>query len=366
MTLRLGVAVEQFWHRVPGGTGRATRKTLAALTDVDHDGLSLAPVAAWHRRSARSMGEPLTGITHLPLPRPLLYEGWIRGWGPAIERWTGPLDIVWAPAMVPVSTAAPLVTTVHDLDFFAAPDRLSRRGRSFFPRAFEAVVTRSVAIVCPSEVVAADCVRHGIERDRLRVVPWGVEPPTAGPDDAAALLDRLGLSEGYVLFVGTVEPRKNLAGLVAALTARDDVALVVVGPSGWNVDAEAAIAPLGDRARWLGPVSDADLSALYLGAGALAMPSHAEGFGLPVLEAMAHGTPVVTSAGTATDEVAGGAAALVDPGDPDSIGAGIDLALERGPTTMRRVAEGRARAASLSWSTTASGYRDVFLAAAGR
>ncbi len=322
-------------------------------------------MAAWHRPSRRNLAEGGNGGTigqtaFLPLPRPLLYEAWI-GWNrPAVERWTGPVDAVWASAMVPVASAAPLVATVHDLDFLANPDHLTRRGRSFFPRALEAVAARADRVVCPSEVVATDCERYGIDRSRLRVVPWGVDPPASVPADVDVVRARWDLPDRFVLFVGTVEPRKNLDGLVAAVAGLPGLPLVLVGPAGWKVDGRDLVAPLGERAIRIGSVGAVELSALYRAASVVALPSLAEGFGLPVLEAMAHGTPVVTSAGTATEEVAGGAAVLVDPGDPDAIRAGLELALDRGSATMRRVEEGRERAGRLSWDATAASYARVF------
>jgi len=258
-----------------------------------------------------------------------------------------------------------MVATVHDLGFLDNPERSSRRGRSFFPRAWAAVEERAALIVCPSRVVADDCARHGVDPARVRVVPWGVGPPLCDQSEAEEIRDSFGLPECFVLWVGTMEPRKNLPRLVAAIDRLDGPPLAVVGPSGWQLDGEDVLAPLGRRAVRLGEVDDRQLSGLYRSASALALPSLVEGFGLPVLEAMAHGTPVVTGAGTATEEVAGGAAELVDPTDVASIVAGLEIALRGDATTMRRVERGLERARHLSWSATACGYVAVFREAAG-
>ena len=359
--------VEQFWHRVPGGTARATRETLNALADLDD--VSTVPLAAWHRRSLRSVVEAelvagVEPIAYLPMPRPLLYESWLRLDRPGVSRSVGPFDVAWASSMIPLPTSGPQVATIHDLDFLDNPQHGSRRGRSFFPRAFAATVDRADLIVCPSQVVADDCVRHGIEASRIRVVWWGVREPIC-PKPAAAIICRsFGLPERFLLWVGTMEPRKNLHRLVEAMAMLDGPPLAVVGPPGWNLDGEDVLAPLGDRVHRLGLVDEMELSALYRGASAFVYPSLAEGFGLPVLEAMIHGTPVITSAGTATEEVAGGAAELVDPKDPESIAAGTDLVLAENGSTMRnRIDRGLRRSHHMSWSATARGYRDVFVEA---
>ena len=186
--IRLGVPVEQFWHRVPGGTGRATYGTLRALAQAAttaEDRVEARLLAAWHRPSHRhppGLGE-LGPVRFAPLPRPLLYESWLRLGRPRVEPWTGRVDVVWAAAMVMAPSRAPVVATVHDLGFLDHPERNSRRGRDFFPRAWAAVGERAAVVVCPSQVVADDCARHGLDPARVRVVPWGVD---ATPATAAA------------------------------------------------------------------------------------------------------------------------------------------------------------------------------------
>jgi len=361
--LRVAVAVEQLWHRVPGGTGRATRETMLGLNRLSS--LNVQGVAAWHRRDRRTPSRDLGSVAFLPLPRPVLYESWLRTDRPRVERHVGPIDVAWASAMVPVSSRAPLVATVHDLGFLDQPDHNSRRGRSFFPRAWREVRDRAHIIVCPSQIVADDCERHGVEAGRLAVVPWGVSAPISSPDEVDEVRARWGLPERFVLWVGTMEPRKNLPRLVEAVRLLGDVDLAVVGPDGWNLDGADVLAPLEARVHRLGIVDDHQLSVLYRAASVFAYPSLLEGFGLPVLEAMAHGTPVVASAGTATAEVAGGSARLVDPLDPDDIAAAIRASLDDEPETAALVAAGNKRAQELTWAATAEGYARVFHRAAG-
>jgi glycosyltransferase involved in cell wall biosynthesis len=204
----------------------------------------------------------------------------------------------------------------------------------------------------------ADCEAAGIAAAKLRHVPLGVESEPATPEAVAAARRRYGLDRPYVLSVGTLEPRKNLRRLVDAFDrlGHDDRLLAIVGPEGWG---DGGL-PAGGRVRLLGFVPEAELHALYAGADAFAYPSLHEGFGLPVAEAMAQGTPVITSAGTSTQEVAGGAAILVNPADVADIAAGIEAALA---DHDRLAAAGRLRAAELSWDATAAltlaAYREL-------
>jgi glycosyltransferase involved in cell wall biosynthesis len=202
-----------------------------------------------------------------------------------------------------------------------------------------------------------DCVSAGLNSDRLRLVPLGVEAASADTAEVARVRALYRLPQRYLLFVGTVEPRKNLRGLVEAVARLDDpLPLIVAGAQGWG---DVAIPPLGD-VRFIGFVPAPDLSGLYAGAEVFCYPSEREGYGLPVLEAMAHGTPVVTSSGTATEETAGGAAILVDPRNPDDIARGVTDALARRDELSSR---GRARAEQLTWEATAShtaaAYREL-------
>lgn len=277
-----------------------------------------------------------------------------------IESIIGATDLVWASAMVVPSAAAPIVVTVHDLDFLDHPEWLSSRGRGFFPRAWQAAIERAALMVCPSQTVATACVAHGVEAERIRVVPWGVDSKRMIDQEATAARKHFGLPERYALWVGTLEPRKNLERVVAAVSQVEGLNLAVVGPDGWSVDHEAVVAPLGDRAHKLGRVSEADLAGLYAAASVFVFPSLAEGFGLPVLEAMAQGTPVVTSAGTGTADAAQGAASLVKPDNVDEIADAIRSIVNHPAVALKMSESGLAVAAASTWTATARGYRDVF------
>ena len=232
----------------------------------------------------------------------------------------------------PYRSRAPVVLTVHDLAVLRHPEAFRRWHRST-ARAALAGVSGAAAVIAVSEFTKSEIVELlALPAERIRVVPNGVEPVFTDAGPAA---------EGdYVVAVGTLEPRKNLARVVEAAKLAG-CELRVVGARSWG---------RVDVAGWTGRVSDADLAALYRGARCAVYVSLYEGFGLPVLEAMASGTPVVTSAGGATEEVAGGAAVLVDPTDVEAIAAGIAEAEARREELVPR---GLARAASFTWERAA-------------
>lgn len=353
---RVAYTVEQSWHRVPGGTAVAA---LAIARELQHrDEVDLRFVAARHVEPPAPEYRVPGPVGQFPLPRPLLYETWLRWRRPRVERVTGPVDLAHATALVPCPSASPLVVTVHDVAFVHFPDRFTRQGRRVMFRSLDVIRERAAAVITSSEASATDLRALGIADHRLHVVPLGVEPVAVTAEHVDEVRRRHQLPERFVLFVGTLEPRKNLARLVRAVGAAG-LPLVVVGPDGWGDAAPAA----GGDVRFLGFVPGADLPALYATATVFAYPSEWEGFGLPVAEAMAQGTPVVTSAGRSTEEVAGGAAVLVDPLDVESIGAGLVEAVDR---AAELGAAGRARAGELTWSRAAAATAGVYRAVLDR
>ncbi len=233
----------------------------------------------------------------------------------------------------PLRARPALAVTIHDLAFLRHPETFPAWHRRS-GRALAGPVARGAeAVAAVSEFTASETVELlGVSRERIRIVPNGVEPIFV-PEGPAAEGD-------YVLAVGTIEPRKNLPRAVEAARLAG-VELKVVGGEGWGgVEAPGR----------LGHVDDERLAELYRGARCLVYPSLYEGFGIPVLEAMASGTPVVTSRGGACEETAGGAAVLVDPLEPESIAAGIADADSR--RAELRVA-GLARAAEFTWARAA-------------
>lgn len=351
--LRIAYTLEQCWHPVPGGSAVSALEVLRRL--VERNDVEVVPVAGRHSAPPADAFVPVVTPQQLPIARPWLYETWNRlGW-PRVERATGPIDVCHSTVAIPAATKAPHVVTVHDVAFVHTPERFSRHGARVMVAGLERC-RRADLLLVPSRATADDLATLGFDPAKVRVVPWGVEAVDVDEADLARVRSRFGLPERFALFVGTVEPRKNLARLAEAMGhVHDPVPLVVAGAAGWG-DAP----PAGNGVRFLGFVPPADLPALYAAADVFAYPSLQEGYGMPVVEAMAQGTPVVTSAGSATEEVAGGAAVLVDPHDPESIADGIDRALA---DRDRLVAAGRARAATLSWDRTVeltvAAYREV-------
>ncbi len=348
--MRVAVTLEQCWHDVPGGTAAAAIEVTRQLMG---ERVALVGVAARHRTLPRAPWTPPIEVRHHKLPRPLLYEAWHGLRRPVVERVTGPVDVVHATTIITPGHRAPLVVTLHDLAWRHEDARFTRRGVRFFERGLELVRQEARLVLCSSRATMADCSAAGIEQSRLRYVPLGVGVSARGTS-FTELQARYRLPDRFVLFVGTLEPRKNLVGLVAAVAQLPDLGLVVVGPAGWGADTPTL---LGERARFLGFVGGAELSGLYCAATVFCYPSFWEGFGLPILEAMAHGAPVVTSRGGATEEVAGDAAVLVDPHDPSAIAAGIRAAHER---ANELAGAGRARAAGFTWEATAAATLDAY------
>jgi glycosyltransferase involved in cell wall biosynthesis len=240
----------------------------------------------------------------------------------------------------PLRSSVPTVVTVHDLAILRAPEAFPRWHRLYGRVGLERVLRAADAIVAVSGFTRGEVTALvDVPAERVRVIPNGV--------DTVFTPDGPRVDGDYVLAVATLEPRKNLGRAVDA--AREaGVELRVVGARGWGgVDVSG----------WVGEVPDSELAALYRGAQCVVYPSLYEGFGLPVLEAMACGAPVVTSRATAMEEVAGTAAVLVDPLDVSAIAAGIHEAVSR---TDELVPAGLARAAEFTWDRAADAVVEVW------
>ena len=273
----------------------------------------------------------------------VLRDAW---WYPhGLPREARGLDVLHCPTFRgPVRSRVPVVVTVHDLAVLRHPETFNQWTRRYSRFAVPRVARAARRVIAVSEFTRGEIVELlGVPAERLDVIPNAVGPPFVADGPAA--------KGDYLLAVGTLEPRKNLAAAQQA-AQRLGIPLKVVGARGWgdvHVDG------------WLGRVSDDELAALYRGARCLVYPSLYEGFGIPVLEAMACGTPVVTSAGGATEEVAGRAAVLVEPLHPAGIAAGIEEA-DRRRDELR--VQGLERAAQFSWERVAAETRAVYERAA--
>ncbi len=341
--LRVAYTLEQCWHDVPGGTAVATLEVARRM--AERDDVHVIGVAGRHRHQPAPPFQPQIEVCQLPIARPWLYETWNRFGRPRVEHAAGPIDVCHSTVAIPAGTRAPHVVTIHDVAFMHTPERFTRHGVRVMRAGLERC-RKAELLLCPSNSTRTDLVELGFDAERIRVVPWGVSTVDVTTAQIAQVRKTYDLPERFVLFVGTLEPRKNLARLVDAMSVLNQaVTLVVAGANGWG---ESVVAPATD-VRFLGFVPSADLPVLYAAAAVFVYPSLQEGFGLPVIEAMAQGAPVVTSRGTATEEVAGGGAVLIDPTDTDSIAVGIDQAFSEGAKWSEL---GRARAAELSWDAT--------------
>jgi glycosyltransferase involved in cell wall biosynthesis len=368
---RVGVVAEQLLRPVPGGVGRYVRALAAHLpieAAVDRGAVEFL-VARHPAERLEAAGLPPAGTRRLAWPGRLVTRTWVTLRRPGLPGdLLDDLDLVHATsAAVPPTRGRPLVATVHDLAFRHYPEAYPAAGRRYHERSARIVADEAARVLVPSEATARDLAElYGVDRGRVTITPLGAELPP-DPDRAGAerLLHELGVRGPFLLAVGTLEPRKNLPRLLDAFgEAAAELPghwLVVVGPVGWG----PRLRPTWDsiRVKLAGPVGDRLLHALYQAADGLAYPSLYEGFGLPVLEAMANGTPVLTSDRSSLPEVAGDAALLVDPLDRSAIAAGLvrlagDQALRR-----RLVEAGRRRAAGFTWRATAAAtwatYRQV-------
>lgn len=255
------------------------------------------------------------------------------------------LDVLHCPTFrAPVRSRVPLVVTIHDLAVLRHPEMFTPWARAYAAVLLRRVVRGADRVIAVSAFTAREAVDlAGVAEDRVRVVPNATDAAFA-PDGPAADGD-------YVLALATLEPRKNLPRLAEA-AQRLGVELRVVGARGWG-----RVELSGNGVRWLGELPDAEVASLMRGALCVAYPSLYEGFGLPVLEAMRCGAPVVTSAGTAMEEVADGAAELVDPLDSASIAAGIERAIGRRDELR---ALGLERARRYSWADAAEATVAVY------
>ncbi|HET9015165.1 MAG TPA: glycosyltransferase family 1 protein [Thermomicrobiaceae bacterium] len=314
--------------------------------------------------------------SRLPTGRPEVRILWEQVLAPAALA-VGGFDVIHAPVNVaPVLSPAPTVVTVHDLAFVRYPEQYPGRKQRYLNLLTRLSVERAARVITVSESTRADVLReYHVHPERVVTVPNGVDPSLVPVSDLARLAafrrDH-GLPERFLLFVGTLQPRKNLVGLLRAYARvgdRLDLPLVVVGAAGWQYSPifdEVRALGLGDRVSFAG-YADGDTLALWYGAAtALVFPSLYEGFGLPVLEAMACGTPVVTSSTSSLPEVAGDAALLVDPEDVAALGeALVRVAGDEGlhADLARRGIE---RAKRFTWERTAretvAVYRDAVTA----
>lgn len=316
-------------------------------------------------------------LSHLPTgsaPGRILWEQCIAPIAARREH----LDVLFCPVnVVPVAALAPSVVTVHDLAFIAYPEAYHASKRRYLSLMTRLSVRRARRVIAVSAHTKDDLVHHfGVAPAKVTVIPNAMDSRFHPASDLAAVArfkTDHHLPERCILFVGTVEPRKNLQRLIEAFArlgrAEQDVTLVIVGASGWMTSNLAPVVrrhELTDRVLFTGYVPDDELPRWYQAATVFCYPSLYEGFGLPVLEAMACGTPVVASNASSIPEVAGDAAVLVNPTDVAALSGALQTLLADAPRRAEMRRAGIERARDYSWERTASATYAVLAEAARR
>jgi glycosyltransferase involved in cell wall biosynthesis len=370
--VRVAIDARQAAAPRPSGVGEYTLQLVRRMPPARPDW----SFAAWyldarrpHRRHRLGAVSPNVREVSVPIPSRLFGPTAARFDAPRIE-WFGAFDVLFAPNFLPPPTrAGRIVLTVHDLAFRLFPESAPASTRAWLealPRALD----QAARVLVPSECTKADLLReYDVDPARVRVTPLGVDRDRyrpASPKRVAEARARFGIEGPYLLFVGAIEPRKNLPLLVRAFArvapgpAR---AKLVIAGSGvpWNPEGDEQLeralgevpASVAERVLRTGYVGPDDKVALLTGADALVFPSAYEGFGLPVLEAMACGTAVLTSRSSALPEVAGEAALRVDSADAGAVATGMEDLLSDDALRAALRAKGLERAAAFDWDTTA-------------
>ncbi len=353
--MKVALHTDQLWFSAPGGIGTYVRELLGALKALDAG----PEVVTFRTADGRAAG----GEADVEVPGSIraLYPGWALTGRPALPETLAGCDVVHATnhaAVPPAGKGQGLVATVHDLAFDVFPETFPATWRWLYRAGVRAAVRRADVIVVPSLATANDlAARYRAPRDRMVVTPLasGLPDLPADPEEVRA---RLGIDRPFLLLPGTLEPRKNAVRLIRAYrqaAPEIEQALALAGPEGWGAaEIHAEIARPGPGTIVVTGRLDADdLDALYRSADAVLYPSLYEGFGLPIVEAMQRGIPVVTSTAPACAETAGDAALLVDADDVAALAEAIVRVTGDGQLREDLRARGLARAASFSWQATA-------------
>lgn len=351
--------------RQTAGIGRYTRGLVAALAEADRDNCyRLFCAGAAPDRTTW----PENFAVHVsPVPARWLTAGWHRLRLPLpVERLAGDCDIFHSPDFsLPPLRSARGVVTVHDLSFLRLPEHADPGLRDYLQKAVPRAVARAHRVLADSENTKRDLIELlRVAEEKISVVPAGVETrfrPVRDTIRLAEVQKRYNLPDWFILSVGTLEPRKNLTRLITAYAQMRRQtglphALVLAGKPGWLYEGiydQVTQEGLEDHVRFTGFIDDADLPALYTLADLLAFPSLYEGFGLPPLEAMACGTPVVCSNNSSLPEAVGSAALLVDPTDVDGLADAMARVLGNASLRARLGDLGRAQAARFTWDAAA-------------
>jgi glycosyltransferase involved in cell wall biosynthesis len=287
-----------------------------------------------------------------------------------IDRLIGQPDLLHSPDFVAPPVKAPLIATIHDLSYLVVPEFAHPNLKRYLEASVPRTIRRASHVIAVSEMTRQDIIeRYQVEPSRVSTIYNGVDGWFYEPDQAAVerAIEHFGLRRPYFIIVGTVEPRKNHLALLHAFAQlyekRKDVSLAIVGSPGWlsePIIAEIEKSAMSMPVRYLRFVDDTWIPALYAGSVALVAPSWYEGFGLPVLEAMACGAAVITSDRGSLPEVAGDNAILVPPGDIEELAASMERLLYDSALRADLVRRGRDHAATFSWRAAAEEHVELY------
>jgi len=342
--------------------------------------LQMEPGISWRafhydRRPPVSLPTPLDALPRYVVPwgayRWRLTTALRHFLGLSMDRFFAGVDLFHATEhLLPRFSSVRTVFTLHDLIFLFHPETHKPLNRWFLTLMMPRFLRAADAVIAVSECTKRDAIRfYSIPEEKITVIYEGVSPRfrPANPEAVRAVREKYGLPERFILYVGTIEPRKNLTTLLEAfhhLLATRDLRLVFVGKKGWLYEGFfRRLRELGleDRVIFTGYVPDEDLPAIYSAADLFVFPSLYEGFGLPVLEAMACGTPVVCSNTSSLPEVAGDAAILVDPTDVRALAGAMERVLTDEHLRAEIYAKGLGRARQFTWAKAAQETLKVYL-----
>ena len=353
----------------PTGVGRWTAGAIAALARAAPDWQ--IDLIAFHLRTARldvSWMGPNVSFRLLRFSNRLSRQMNVANVFPPIETILGRADAVIGPAYVTWrSRRAAEIPVLHDLTHLRFPQFVSRRNLHYLRLTIPRVLKRAAAVVTVTDTMRREIVdAYGVTTQRVHVVPNGCDLDFFREHTGQHELGGHDLPRPYLLFVGTLEPRKNIQGLLSAYDLLKDRGvdtppLVIAGGTGWRTEElERSLAARKGRGdlHLLGYVPDDDLPALYRDAMALILPSYYEGFGLPILEAMASGCPVIASDRGGIPDVAGDAALLVEP-SPASLADALARVIGDAPLRKRLQASGSKRVLQFTWDKSGAALRSV-------
>ena len=340
-------------------TGRSCAARMPATVSAD----------AWIRKTASARKLPDPAVLGLNIVGWLLYERRLQR---RVKQ--GGFHVYHETSYIPAAIKdVPQIFTIHDLSLMKYRDRHPRSRVWFSDLFFKNRMHYVDHILTVSDFIRWEvCEALHLPNEKITAVPLAASPTFSPRDRQKTMrtIKKLGLPQEYLLFVGTLEPRKNLSFLVKALAVcKHHIPLVLVGWEGWGDDVwlkTAEAKGIGNRIFTTGYVDEETLACLYSNALALVFPSVYEGFGLPVLEAMACGCPVICSNAASLPEVAGGAAVLIDPFQVDDLASAVDQVVGDGALREDLIQKGFSRAAQFSWERTARQTLEVFKAVAGQ